>query len=72
MDFTARDQLTLSTSREQPIMLNRPNKKHVVRGFPKTHRRLFGHSRAFEDYEDAMDQAVSLYWQQHGSAALTH
>lgn len=53
-------------------MMNRPNEKDVVRGFPKTHLRLFGHSLAFEDYEDAMDQAVSLYWQHHGSAALSH
>ena len=53
-------------------MMNRPNETDVVRGFPKTHRRLFGHSLAVEDYEDAMDQAVSLYWQHHGSAALSH
>ncbi|MFM9965352.1 MAG: hypothetical protein ACKV2Q_29555 [Planctomycetaceae bacterium] len=53
-------------------MMNRPNETDVVREFPKTHLRLFGHSLAYEDYEDAMDQAVSLYWQHHGSAALSH
>ena len=52
-------------------MMNRPNEKDVVRGFPKTDLRLFGHSLAYEDCEDAMDQAVSLYWQHHGSAALS-
>ena len=53
-------------------MMSQPNEKDVVRGFPKTHLRLFGHSLAYEDDEDAMDQAVSLYWQHHGSAALSH
>ena len=53
-------------------MMSQPNEKDVVRGFPKTDLRLFGHSLACEDDEDALDQAVSLYWQHHGSAALSH
>lgn len=69
---TVREKFTLSTLREQPIMMTQPNDMDVVRGFPKTNLRLFGHSLAFEDYEDAMDQAVSLYWQHHGCAALSH
>lgn len=70
--FTARGKLTHSTSRQQPIMKTPTSEKDVVQGFPKTALRLFGHSLAYEDDQDAMDQAVTLYWQHHGSAALSH
>ena len=53
-------------------MMGRPDEKDFVRGFPKTDLRLFGHSLSSEEDEVALDQVVSLYWQQHGSAALSH